>query len=47
MPPAATLAAKMKLKPNQRAAILYAPEGYLAQLGPLPEGVTVATSLRG
>ncbi len=47
MPPAATLAAKLKLKPNARAALVRAPEGYLDQLGPLPAGVTVATGLRG
>jgi len=47
MPPAATLAAKLKLKPNARAALVRAPEGYLDQLGPLPAGVTVATALRG
>ena len=47
MPPAATLAAKLKLKPNARAALVRAPEGYLDQLGPLPSGATVATGLRG
>lgn len=47
MPPAATLAAKLKLKANLRAAVWHAPEGYLDELGPLPEGVTIATHLRG
>ena len=47
MPPAASLAAKLKLKPNARAAIYHAPDGYLEQLSPLPEGVTIASGLRG
>lgn len=41
------LSKKLKLKPGMRAAVLRAPEGYLAELGPLPEGVTVGTALRG
>ncbi len=42
----ASLANKMKLKPDQRAAIINAPQGYLEELAP-PDGVTVATSLKG
>ena len=47
MPPAPSLAAKLKLKPNTRAALIQAPAGYAQTLGPLPDGVTLATSLRG
>jgi hypothetical protein len=42
-----SLAAKMKLKSGQHAAIVAAPAEYLKQLSPLPAGVTVATDLRG
>lgn len=41
------LAKKMKLKPGSRAAVVGAPEGYLEQLGPLPEGVEVSSRLQG
>ncbi len=41
------LAIKLKLKPNQQAALVGAPEGYLARLGPLPEGVIVSNVLEG
>ena len=41
------LAKKMKLKPGARAAILNAPEGYLDELSPLPEGVEVLRELEG
>lgn len=41
----AALSAKLKLKPDARAAILNAPEGYLEQLS--PEGVTLEQSLSG
>jgi hypothetical protein len=44
---AAALAAKLKLKPNQRIALVNAPAGYLDTLSPLPAGVEVAHSLRG
>jgi hypothetical protein len=37
----------MKLKPGQRAAILYAPEGYAVELNPLPDGVEVSTEMSG
>jgi hypothetical protein len=43
----ASLSKKMKLKPGQRAAIINAPEGYQNELSPLPDGVELATSLRG
>ncbi len=42
----ASLAHKMKLKPDARAAVINAPPGYLEELVP-PEGVTVATNLKG
>ncbi len=41
------LAKKMKLKPGARAAVVGAPDGYVAELEPLPSGATLATSLRG
>lgn len=41
------LAKKMKLKPGARAAIINAPEGYQAELTPLPEGVEVKDQLEG
>ena len=45
MPAAASLSAKMKLKPGAHAAVLNAPEGYLKELS--PEGVTIDSSLDG
>jgi hypothetical protein len=39
------LAKKLKLKPGARAAVIGAPEGYLAELEPLPEGVSLSTRL--
>lgn len=33
---------KLRMQPNQRVLILNAPQGYLDELGPLPEGVEVA-----
>jgi hypothetical protein len=41
------LAKKLLLKPGQRVAIVQAPEGFRAALGPLPEGITVAETLEG
>jgi hypothetical protein len=41
------LARKLKLKPGARAAVIGAPEGYLAGLEPLPEGVTLGRRLAG
>jgi hypothetical protein len=41
------LATKMKLKPDQRAAVIAAPEGYAKDLDPLPPGVTVSSDLKG
>lgn len=43
----ADLIRKLRLQPGQRALILDAPAGYLAALGELPEGVTVATETAG
>lgn len=41
------LAKKMKLKPNLRAVVVNAPEGYVKELQPLPEGVVLAEKLQG
>ncbi|HEX9069734.1 MAG TPA: hypothetical protein VF807_13260 [Ktedonobacterales bacterium] len=41
------LAKKLKIKPDQRIAIINAPADYIASLYPLPEGVTVADALDG
>ena len=41
------LARKLKLKPDARAAVIAAPEGYLADLEPLPQGVRLSTRLAG
>ena len=45
--PETSLPSKMKLKPDQRAAIIHAPAGYLDELNPLPEGVETSTALDG
>jgi hypothetical protein len=45
--PESALAKKMKLKPDQKAAVIHAPEGYLKELAPLPEGVSLAEKLGG
>ncbi|HUI09540.1 MAG TPA: hypothetical protein VL221_04380 [Bacteroidota bacterium] len=42
-----TLARKLKLRPGARAAVLGAPGGYRRALGPLPEGTTLSSRLRG
>jgi hypothetical protein len=41
------LAKKLKLKPRQRAAVFGAPDGYLEELRPLPEGVELSETLDG
>ncbi len=41
------LVKKLKLKPGQRAIVVNAPDGYLQELGPLPNGVQVAEKLSG
>src|SRR5437868_6577997 len=41
------LAKKMKLKPEQRIALVNAPEGYVKELSPLPNGVELAEKLQG
>lgn len=46
MPPL-TMIQKLKLKPGLRAAVIHAPEGYIASLGVLPEGVTISEKLSG
>ena len=45
--PESTLAKKLKLKAGHRAAILNAPEGYLEQLRPLPDGVELLDHVEG
>lgn len=42
-----SLAKKLKLPANARAAIINAPQGYVEQLSPLPEGVEIVTELQG
>ena len=44
---ASPLATKLKLKANQNAAVVSAPEGYLQELVPLPEGVHLSDHLNG
>jgi hypothetical protein len=39
------LVEKLGLKPGARAALIHAPKGYAASLGPLSEGVRLATRL--
>lgn len=41
------LAKKMKLKPRSRAAVVDAPDGYLDELGPVPEGAVLSDRLEG
>jgi hypothetical protein len=41
------LATKMKLKPDQHAAIIAAPADYIKELSPLPSGVVTSTNLKG
>jgi hypothetical protein len=38
---------KLQLKPGLRALFLNAPEGYVASLGPLPDGITLADGPAG
>jgi hypothetical protein len=47
MPTATPLAQKLKMKPGQRAIVVNAPEGYLKDLGRLPDRVEVAEKLTG
>lgn len=42
-----SLAKKMKMKPHQRAVVINAPQEYLEELSPLPEGVELCDKLRG
>jgi hypothetical protein len=44
---ASLLATKLKLKAGSSAALIGAPEGYLQELSPLPEGVQLSESLDG
>ena len=45
--PESSLAKKLGIKPGQKLLILHAPEGYLRQLGELPEGAVVQTMDEG
>lgn len=45
--PESILAKKMKLKPNQRAVLINAPEAYAAGRKPLPKGVELSEKLQG
>ena len=45
--PESALVKKLKLKPGQRAAIINPPEGYLAELSPLPPEVEMSEQLEG
>jgi hypothetical protein len=48
MPMAASkLAAKMKIKPGHRAALINPPAGYAKELNPLPAGAKMASALTG
>lgn len=40
-----TTAQKMHIKPGQRVVLLNAPAGYIEELGELPDGAMLATSL--
>lgn len=42
-----SLIGKLGMKAGQRTAVLGAPEGYSATLGPLPAGLGVSRTLRG
>lgn len=43
--PESDLAKKLKLKAGLRAVIVSAPENYLSELQPLPDGVTLDTEV--
>ena len=45
--PESALVKKLKLKPGQRAALINPPEGYLAELSPLPPEVELSEQLEG
>jgi hypothetical protein len=45
--PESALVKKLKLKPGQRAALINPPEGYLAELNPLPPEVEMSEQLAG
>lgn len=45
--PEGALARKLKIKPDMRAAIINPPEGYMQELGGLPDGVSVSHRLEG
>lgn len=44
---AQTIAQKMYIKPGSRILLINAPEGYVQQFAPLPEGATVETTPNG
>src|SRR4030067_3408437 len=45
--PESALARKMKLKSGAKAVVLNPPDGYLAELRPLPNGVSLGDKLQG
>jgi len=45
--PETSLVKKLKLKPDQRAAVIHAPEDYLKRLRPMPAGTELETRLTG
>lgn len=45
--PVSSLAAKLKLKAGQRAALINAPDSYRTDLGRIPPGVTFSENLTG
>jgi hypothetical protein len=45
--PVSSLAAKLKLKAGQRAALINAPDSYRTDLGRIPPGVTFSEKLTG
>ncbi|MCC6612923.1 MAG: hypothetical protein IT320_05545 [Anaerolineae bacterium] len=44
--PEKSLAQKLLIKPGHKVAVLNAPDGYEATLGPLPEGATISHAAR-
>ena len=45
--PSPQLVTKLKIKPDTSMAVIGAAEGYIEELAPLPEGVSVSTQLEG
>jgi len=45
--PESALARKMKLKSGAKAVVVNPPDGYIAELRPLPDGVSLSEKLQG